>query len=50
MRSLIRHLVAAIDTAAAGMAMRESKTDQQIELIGSCSKTASPGPDSSDYS
>ena len=29
--------------------MREPKTDQQIELIGSCSKTVFPGPDLSDH-
>ena len=29
----------------AGMAMREPKADQQIELIGSCTKTALSGPD-----
>jgi len=33
----------------AGMAMREPKTDQQIELIGSCSKTVLSGPDLSDH-
>ena len=33
----------------AGMAMREPKADQQIELIGSCTKTALSGPDLSDH-
>ena len=33
----------------AGMAMREPKTDRQIELIGSCSKTVLFGPDLSDH-
>lgn len=33
----------------AGMAMREPKTDQQIELIGSCSKTVLSGSDNSDH-
>jgi hypothetical protein len=35
----------------AGMAMCECepKTDQQIELIGSCSKTVLSGPDLSDH-
>ena len=33
----------------AGMAMREPKADQQIELIGSCTKTASSGSDLSDH-
>ena len=33
----------------AGMAMREPKADQQIELIGSCTKTAFSGPDLSDH-
>lgn len=31
------------------MAMREPKTDQQIELMGSCSKTVLSGPDLSDH-
>jgi hypothetical protein len=33
----------------AGMAMREPKADQQIELIGSCTKTALSGSDLSDH-
>jgi hypothetical protein len=33
----------------AGMALREPKADQQIELIGSCTKTALSGPDLSDH-
>jgi hypothetical protein len=33
----------------AGMAMREPKADQQIELVGSCTKTALSGPDLSDH-
>ena len=33
----------------AGMAMREPKADQQIELMGSCTKTALSGPDLSDH-
>jgi len=33
----------------AGMAMREPKTDQQIEFIGSCSKTVLSGADISDH-
>ena len=33
----------------AGMAMREPEADQQIELMGSCTKTALSGPDLSDH-
>jgi hypothetical protein len=33
----------------AGMAMREPEADHQIELIGSCTKTALSGPDLSDH-
>jgi hypothetical protein len=33
----------------AGMAMREPEADQQIKLIGSCTKTALSGPDLSDH-
>jgi len=33
----------------AGMAMREPKADQQIELIGSCTKNALLGPDLSEH-
>lgn len=33
----------------AGMAMREPKADQQIKLMGSCTKTALFGPDFSDH-
>lgn len=35
--------------ARVGMAMREPEADHQIELIGSCTKTALPDPDFSDH-
>jgi hypothetical protein len=44
-RSCIRPLVAALMEPRAGMAMRGSEAYQQIELDGSCTKTAFSDPD-----